>query len=401
MTSESDPIHADPVASVSFSNALSPELMSTPSEAPAPTDDGPTTLHNSSDPPMAESSIDGSVEKEEVDGTPRVWQEGEEIEGEAANVVTHSLTEENEAEREDGRKQESHSSPNDLPPNPSPSTTVITSGSARHSQAVEEERVEEKDITDWDPLQRGLDPEKAEEDVAAPGVMEDNGSDDVVGPSFPDTSARPSPTVSSRPSHLQLDLKASATSQPWELVDPPTASEHRRDPEFYSTIESRKLQTLQNTSRDQRIPKSSYYFGPPPLGSAYGTNPVGRIGVHHPREILRIERDYTGGELIQFAPIYPLELEGRITPTQFLESINAINELLISAHSLRHSFFDNMLTVLTLQLSKLITTSHYEKEMQRLQYLFDDLNSGLYNPVGLNLLWPRKVAFLFLEIEYY
>ena len=60
------------------------------------------------------------------------------------------------------------------------------------------------------------------------------------------------------------------------------------------------------------IPKSSYYFGPPPPDSAYGTAPTGHIGVHHPREILRIERDYSGGELIQFAPIYPLELEGRV-----------------------------------------------------------------------------------------
>lgn len=60
------------------------------------------------------------------------------------------------------------------------------------------------------------------------------------------------------------------------------------------------------------IPKSSYYFGPPPPDSAYGTAPIGHIGVHHPREILRVERDYTGGELIQFAPIYPLELEGRV-----------------------------------------------------------------------------------------
>ena len=61
------------------------------------------------------------------------------------------------------------------------------------------------------------------------------------------------------------------------------------------------------------IPKSSYYFGPPPPESAYGTAPVGQIGVHHPREILRVERDYTGGEVIQFAPIYPLELEGRVS----------------------------------------------------------------------------------------
>ena len=61
------------------------------------------------------------------------------------------------------------------------------------------------------------------------------------------------------------------------------------------------------------VPKSSYYFGPPGPDSAYGTPPVGQIGVHHPREILRIERDYTGGEVIQFAPIYPLELENRVS----------------------------------------------------------------------------------------
>ena len=60
------------------------------------------------------------------------------------------------------------------------------------------------------------------------------------------------------------------------------------------------------------VPKSSYYFGPPGPGSAYGTRPIGQIGLHHPREILRIERDYSSGELTQFAPIYPLELEGRV-----------------------------------------------------------------------------------------
>jgi hypothetical protein len=51
-------------------------------------------------------------------------------------------------------------------------------------------------------------------------------------------------------------------------------------------------------------------------------------------------------------------------PTQFLETINAINELLISAHSLSHSFFDNLLAVATLYLSSqsgLIFTTHNER----------------------------------------
>ncbi|KAF9457459.1 Golgin subfamily A member 7/ERF4 family-domain-containing protein [Collybia nuda] len=212
---------------------------------------------------------------------------------------------------------------------------------------------------------------------------------------YPGVDLKPSPVASRRTSHLRLDLKP-PSPQPWELIDPPDI-DGKSGPDYYSTLGSKKFHTLQSATHTRPlIPKSSYYFGPPPSDSAYGTHPIGQIGVHHPREVLRIERDYTGGELIQFAPIYPLEIEGRITPTQFLESINSINELLISAHSLRHSFLDNMLAVFSLQLSKLIFTSHYEKEMQRLRYLVDDLNTGLYNPVGLNILWPRNVAFLFV-----
>ncbi|KAG8905428.1 hypothetical protein FRB99_008974 [Tulasnella sp. 403] len=149
------------------------------------------------------------------------------------------------------------------------------------------------------------------------------------------------------------------------------------------------------------IPRSSYYVGPPAVGSAFGTEPLGEIGTHFPREIVRIERDYSGGELVQFYPTYPLEFEGRITPTKFQASINEINEVLISAYSLRYSALENVLGIVTLYLSTLLFETHYDKEMRRLARLFDRLNKEVYNPVGLNLLWPRKVGFLFLEIEYF
>lgn len=44
----------------------------------------------------------------------------------------------------------------------------------------------------------------------------------------------------------------------------------------------------------------------------YGTDPQGLVGIHHPREIVRVERDYACGEVPQFSPAYPLELEGRV-----------------------------------------------------------------------------------------
>ncbi|CAE6504196.1 unnamed protein product [Rhizoctonia solani] len=157
----------------------------------------------------------------------------------------------------------------------------------------------------------------------------------------------------------------------------------------------------ESTRTRRVIPHSSYYNGPPPLDSAYGSDPLGQIGVHYPREILRIERDYSGGELCQFHPTFPLELEGRITPVQHQESMNSINEVLISAHTIFPSFVYNSVAILTLYISTLFVPSHYDKEMQRLRLLIDQLNREVYNPQGLNILWPQRSAFLFLEIEYY
>ncbi|KAF8895031.1 Golgin subfamily A member 7/ERF4 family-domain-containing protein [Gymnopilus junonius] len=266
--------------------------------------------------------------------------------------------------------------------------------------------------TTWDPL-NSTEPREEEEGDRTHGqdrtIIVEEG-DDVVDSNgkliYPDDDdddeEEERKPVQRRTSHLRLDLKPHSPL-PWEQVNPPLDNNLKAIAGYYSPVTSHKFRTLQSSGGPRPlIPKSSYYFGPPPPDSAYGTRPVGQIGVHHPREILRVERDYTGGELIiQFAPIYPLELEGRITPTHFLESINSINELLISAHSLKRSLFDNLVSILSLQVSRLFLKTHFEKEMMRLRKLIDKLNAELYNPVGLNMLWPGSVAFLYLEIEYY
>jgi hypothetical protein len=51
----------------------------------------------------------------------------------------------------------------------------------------------------------------------------------------------------------------------------------------------------------------------------------------------------------------------QITPRQFIESINAINEILISAYSLWRSVFDNCVEIFSLQLSRLVFSTHYER----------------------------------------
>jgi Golgin subfamily A member 7/ERF4 family len=185
----------------------------------------------------------------------------------------------------------------------------------------------------------------------------------------PEEPVSPKPT---RPS-ADVDVAQAGVTRPFEVVRPP------------------KRTAL------PKPPHSSYYIGPPTSPTAYATPACGQIGVHHPREIIRIERDYDHGELVQFSTSYPLELQGRITPTQFLETINALNEGLIRAHSLASACIDNTLAVLTLWLSTLFVESTYDKEMKRLQQLVDALNAELYNPQGLNILWPRKCAFLFVS----
>ncbi|CAO1627723.1 unnamed protein product [Parajaminaea phylloscopi] len=150
-------------------------------------------------------------------------------------------------------------------------------------------------------------------------------------------------------------------------------------------------------------PRSSYYTGPPPKGSAFGTAPSAIVGKHQPREMVRVERDYSlsPSHIPQFYPSFPLELETRISPTDFTELINDINTLLIAANDMKWAALDNSMAVLTLWISPWLLGSHYQRRMNELTDLIEEANEKLLNPKGLQLLHPQKTAWLFLEIEYY
>jgi len=326
-------------------------------------------------------------------------------------------------EREGGEETMRERGVMDMSVLPSPPLTRVGTNESRSTRAggsgagsgrvVDAEK--EKDITAWrESMQRADDEgdmeaeEEEEEDVGVEGEeLEDADGDGEFEGSEPrlredgGSAALGPGKVPLRP--LKVDIIPDTQSPPiWE-IDGPTSTDDHHQEEVDLTSQRHRIEELGSKALSSKrlIPKSSYYFGPPPIDSAFGTEPIGQIGVHHPREVVRIERDYSGGELVQFVHVYPLEFEGRISATRFLESINAVNEILISAHSLRHSSIDNALAFFTLQLSRLVMTTHYEKEMRRLKQLVDKLNAETFNPVGLNMVWPRKVAFMFLEIEYY
>ncbi|CAG8491137.1 1420_t:CDS:2 [Cetraspora pellucida] len=80
-----------------------------------------------------------------------------------------------------------------------------------------------------------------------------------------------------------------------------------------------------------------------------------------PKQIVRIERDYTRGEMCQFQSAFPLEIDGRVTPRQFQQTINRLNELLVNALNPKYNWFDNCLACVTIYVSTLCMRSHYEK----------------------------------------
>jgi len=122
---------------------------------------------------------------------------------------------------------------------------------------------------------------------------------------------------------LKVDIPPNLHSRPvWEIIGPSEDNEtlHRATNETFTIRQYVPCLLLRDHILSKRvfrsskrfIPKSSYYYGPPPPDTAFGTDPIGQIGIHHPREIVRIERDYSGGEIIQFSAVYPLEFEGRV-----------------------------------------------------------------------------------------
>ncbi|PLW40515.1 hypothetical protein PCASD_08852 [Puccinia coronata f. sp. avenae] len=137
----------------------------------------------------------------------------------------------------------------------------------------------------------------------------------------------------------------------------------------------------------------------------FGTPPAAHVGQGKPRAVVRIERDYsargaTSGR-VQFWDGWVKELEGRISPLQLQDTLNDLNLILASAYDPYSSIFDNTLAILSLYISPWLLGTHHKRQMALFQDTLDQYNKSVYNPVGLNILHPQKVAFLFLEVEYY
>ncbi|GAA5884348.1 hypothetical protein JCM16303_003646 [Sporobolomyces ruberrimus] len=173
------------------------------------------------------------------------------------------------------------------------------------------------------------------------------------------------------PSPSALSRQTSSSSRP---LSPPI-------PAATPTTYSVRPTSLRPSSRSGGSSSASSHASQ----SVFGSPPQGIIGTTVPREVIRIERDYSSGTgIVQFWPGWIWELEGRISPTVYQTILNDLNTILARAHDPYNSIFDNVLS-----------------EMIKFDECLQRVNREHLNPVGLNLLNPEKNAYLFLELEYY
>ncbi|CAJ0919376.1 11109_t:CDS:2 [Entrophospora sp. SA101] len=111
-----------------------------------------------------------------------------------------------------------------------------------------------------------------------------------------------------------------------------------------------------------------------------------------PKTVIRIERDYSKGELCQFKNDFPKEINERVSPMRFKETIDKLNELLKEADNPKYSWFENCLACITLYSSILCIRSHYDKMVEEICFFLNDENLNCYNELGVNFRDPRKTS---------
>ena len=255
MTSAPTPTHVVPPseppphdAQVSTSTAFSPPLMAhTVIPSDLVTVQNPTSTE-----PIANPQSSGAVLPNEtllkadmnVEDDDSVVQEEAAIEG--LDATTEAKQKDWESKME---KRVSAISRNELPPSP-PLTRDHSRESTRqpHPQISSEEKAKEIEGADWDPLRYGRTNYKEEnqtQDVAMVVVEEGDVVDSHGRLLFPESEGKPSPSVSRRGSDLHLEFKPPSSPQPWDLIEPPTTNGNRTT-DIYSTLESRKFNTLRS-----------------------------------------------------------------------------------------------------------------------------------------------------------
>ncbi|ORX73881.1 hypothetical protein DL89DRAFT_263896 [Linderina pennispora] len=114
---------------------------------------------------------------------------------------------------------------------------------------------------------------------------------------------------------------------------------------------------------------------------------------------IRIERDYSTGDMRQFSLDVPVQLQGRIDEQRFKRFVRRINGMLAEAEGATlRNVLEGCLAFATLYLSTLIIKPHFRKTIDRISRFIAQENESFFAPMGLVVLDPQLTAFMFIEI---
>lgn len=126
------------------------------------------------------------------------------------------------------------------------------------------------------------------------------------------------PTGSSTSTYSQYSNTAQSITAALNSTSPsapplPIPTTNQIQPTHRQSMHSSINSTTPSHPRPRLHSSASSMIGIPEHLIVFGTKPQGIIGKHKPREIIRVERDYSAGDVIQFWSGWVWELEGRVS----------------------------------------------------------------------------------------
>lgn len=113
-----------------------------------------------------------------------------------------------------------------------------------------------------------------------------------------------------------------------------------------------------------------------------------------------LQRDYSKGTCVRFHNRFPPELETRIEPNVFEQTINSINDMYADAEQMSCGrYCEGCLGCITAYLVFLCLETHYEQMMKKITKYIAEQNERVWVPRGLYLTNPVERGLRVIEIS--
>lgn len=109
-----------------------------------------------------------------------------------------------------------------------------------------------------------------------------------------------------------------------------------------------------------------------------------------------IQRDYSQGTKIRFETNLPAELEGILSPAEFKQFMNGLNEIYLDSEKIR--FWEGCCACLTAYLLYCCYETHKEKKVRKASEFIESQNQ-IWQDRGVTIYDPFYRGFRILEVQ--